>query len=84
MLNIIRRDIPKIEDYFDSHTLEIIEELLSKLWDVDTFRKYFEINVEFVMDDHTINSATFKKSLVFIQVKSRIVEIAHKYSLSFD
>lgn len=68
MLKIIRTDIPNVESYFGSHPLEIIEELLSHLWDVATFRSYFETDIEFVVDEHTINYDTFKKSLTYIQV----------------
>lgn len=68
MLRSIKTDIPNVENHFDSHPLEIIEELLSHMWDVTTFRNYFDTDIEFVVEEHTINHDTFKKSLVYIQV----------------
>lgn len=69
MLKILRGQKPKIENYFESHCLEIIEELLNNMWDIEKFREYFDTEVEFVIDDRNIDYNTFMKSLEFIQVK---------------
>lgn len=68
MLKILRREKPNIEAYFESHSLEIIEELFNDIWDAVKFTELFEIDVEFVTDDSTINYNTFVQSLEYIQV----------------
>lgn len=78
MLKSIKTDIPNVENHFDSHPLEIIEELLSHMWDVTTFRNYFETDIEFVVEKHAIDHDTFKKSLVYIQVITFVFQIKYK------
>lgn len=68
MLKILRAEKPRIEEHFDSESLEIIEELLNNMWDVDKFREYFDTEVEYVTDDRTIDHTVFMKSLEYIQV----------------
>lgn len=75
MLKILRKEKPRIEDYFESHSLEIIEELLKNMWDVDKFRQYFDTEVEYVAVERTIDHNVFVKSLDFIQVVHRVLEI---------
>lgn len=70
ILKILRKEKPRIEDYFDSHSLEIIGELLNNFWDDGKCRDMFAIDVEFVSDVHTIDHKTFLKSLEFIQQKA--------------
>lgn len=68
MLKILRREKPNIEAYFESHSLEIIEELFNDVWDAKKFAELFEIDVEFVTDDSTIDYNTFVQSLEYIRV----------------
>lgn len=68
MLRILRAEKPCIEEYFNSYSLEIIEELLNNMWDAEKFRQYFDSEVEYVTDEHTIDYKVFMKSLEFIQV----------------
>lgn len=68
MLQILRREKPNIEDYFESHSLEIIEELFTNVWSAEKFTEFFEIDVEFMTDDSTIDYNTFTQSLSLIQV----------------
>lgn len=69
MLTNIKDDIPNFEDNFHSYSLEIIEEILSKLCDLDTFKSYFETEIEFMVDKHAINHDAFKKAFEYVQVK---------------
>lgn len=64
----MRQAKPTIQDYFETHPLEIVEELLSNMWDVEKFVQFFETDVEFVTDEHTINYNIFLKSLDYIRV----------------
>lgn len=68
MLKVLRKEKPRIEEYFDTHSLEIIQELLINMWDVDKFREYFDAEVEYVTDEQTIDHRVFLKSLEYIQV----------------
>lgn len=68
MLNTLLKEEPRIGDYFESHSLEIIEELINNMWDDDKFAEYFHTNVEYVADDSTINYEIFTKSLDYVQV----------------
>lgn len=68
MLQILRREKPSIEDYFESHSLEIIEELFKNVWDAEKFTEFFEVDVEFITDDSTIDYNTFTQALDFIRV----------------
>ncbi|XP_055323121.1 serine/threonine-protein kinase ATM isoform X2 [Sitodiplosis mosellana] len=80
MLKILRKEKPRIEDYFDSHALEIIEELLNNMWDVDKFREYFDTEVEYVTDEQSIDHKVFLKSLEYIQQKAmNHSNIVHHY-----
>lgn len=88
MLKILRAEKSRIEEYFDSESLGIIEELLNNMWDVDKFHQYFDTEVEYVTDDRTIDHNVFMKSLEYIQVvyfmMESFVEIRKSYfSLSF-
>lgn len=68
MLRILRKEKPNIEQYFESHSLEIIEELFNNVWDAKKFTELFEIDVEYVTDGSTIDINTFFRSLEYIQV----------------
>lgn len=68
MLNILRKEKPQIEDYFESHSMEIVAELINNSWDAELFTELFEIDVEFVTDDSTVDKNTFLRSLKYIQV----------------
>lgn len=68
MLTLLRREKPNIEQYFESHSLEIIEELFKSVWNREKFKEMFEIDVEFMADDSTIDYNTFTQSLEYIRV----------------
>lgn len=68
MLKVLRKEKPRIEEYFDTHSLEIIQELLVNMWDLAKFHEYFDAEVEYVTDEQTIDHRVFLKSLEFIQV----------------
>lgn len=73
VLTMLRKYKPNIDTYFDSHSLEIIEELLNKMWDAEKFTQFFETNVEFMSDEHDPNNyELFKKSMEYIQVGNSI------------
>lgn len=68
MLTLLRREKPDIEQYFESHSLEIIEELFKNVWSGEKFKELFETDVEFTADDSTIDYNTFTQSLEYIRV----------------
>lgn len=83
MLTILRREKPNIEQYFESHSLEIVEELFKNVWNAGKFKEMFEIDVEFMADDSTIDYNTFTQSLEYIRVwylESTKVHLNAKYS----
>lgn len=67
-LTILRKEKPNIEQYFESHSLEIIEELFNNVWDAGKFTDFFGIDVEFVTDENTIDYKAFAKSMEYIRV----------------
>lgn len=68
---MLRKYKPNIDTYFDSHSLEIIEELLNGMWDAEKFTQFFEANVEFMTNGNTTNNYDlFIKSLEYIRVKT--------------
>lgn len=69
MLALLRREKPNIEQYFETHSLEIVEELFKRVWNAGKFKELFEIDVEFVTDDNTIDFNTFTQSLEYIRVR---------------
>lgn len=68
MLKILRNEKPNIESYFESRSLEIIEELFRNVWEAEKFAEMFEVDVEFVSDGSTIDFKTFLETLDYIQV----------------
>lgn len=68
LLTILRKEQPDIEDYFDSHSLEIIQELFNNVWDAGKFREFFDMDVEFVTDANTLDFNAFVGSLDYIRV----------------
>lgn len=68
MLKILRNEKPNIERYFESRSLEIIEELFRNVWEAEKFAEMFEVDVEFVSDGSTIDFKTFLETLDYIQV----------------
>lgn len=67
-LKILRKEKPSIENYFESHSMDIIEELFANLWDAQKFTELFENDVEFVSDENTIDYKTFMSSLDYVTV----------------
>lgn len=65
---IMRKERPNLEDYFKSDSLKIAEEMLNAMWDRVKFSEMFDMNVEFVVDDNTIEYEIFVQSLAYIQV----------------
>lgn len=80
MLRMLKRELPQILLYFNTHSLEIIEKLLKNMWDDNKFRSFFDTEIEFVRDKQTIDYAIFMKSLEFIQVS----EIYDFYKNAFE
>lgn len=70
VLKQIRSYKPNIDEYFDTHSLEIIEELITHMWDAERFTHFFETCVEFMDDaNNIIDYNLFTKSLEYIQVR---------------
>lgn len=68
MMTVLRKEKPNIEKYFETHPLEIVEELLNITWDSMKFNQIFDTDVEYFVDGYTIDFGTFVKSLNFVLV----------------
>lgn len=68
MLSILKQNVPHIETYFESHSLEIIQELITTLFDAEKFTQCFGTDVEYVSDESTIDFGIFMKSLDYVKV----------------
>lgn len=69
VLHTVRPHIPNINDYFQSHALEIIEDLINNTWDHGEFREFFNLDVEYGDNGRmVIDYDTFLSSLGSIQV----------------
>lgn len=68
MLSILKQNVPHIENYFESHSLEIIQELITTLFDAEKFTQCFGTDVEYVSDESTIDFGIFMKSLDYVKV----------------
>lgn len=68
MVQILTKEIPNFVDYFKTHSLEIVEQLIYYLWDDVRFEQMFNTYVEYQRDDHTINYQGFVDTLKYIQV----------------
>lgn len=80
IVKILMKEKLQIDRYFDLHSLEIIEELLINMWDEEKFRECFDTDVEFVTDKHTIDYASFMKSVDYVQQKAKkAFNIIHYY-----
>lgn len=82
MLQILRREKPTLEDYFESHSLEIIEELFKNFWDAEKFTELFEVDVEFITDDSTIDYNTFTQALDYIRVRCALNHFEYNWICS--
>lgn len=83
VLQTIRTYQPKIEDYFQTYPLEIVEELLNSTWDQAKFHQLFDVHVEHA-GGYVIDLATFLKALESAQKKSSIhhVDIIEYFCLN--
>lgn len=80
VIQVLRKENVQFEQLFGSHSLEIIEELLINMWDEKEFRQFFDTDVEFVTDKHTIDYANFLKSVELVQQKAaKKCNIIHHY-----
>lgn len=56
------------EQYFRTHSLEIVEHLLANTWDKAHFESLFGTHVNYIPEKHAIKHQTFADSLIYIQV----------------
>lgn len=69
ILKTVRTHISKINDYFQSHALEIIEDIINNTWDHGEFRELFNMDVEYGDNScMAIDYDTFVASLASVQV----------------
>lgn len=68
IIKVLRREKPRIEEFFQTHSLEIVEELINNTWDPEKFHHFFETDVEYSDDGYTIDFETLIKSLNSIKV----------------
>lgn len=68
LVAMLRKEKPQLDDYFRDVSLKIAEEMLNAMWDIGKFNEFFDMNVEYVINETTIDYKVFIKSLDYIQV----------------
>lgn len=56
------------EQYFRTHSMEIVEHLLENTWDGTHFESLFGTHITYIAESHAINHQMFSDSLSYIQV----------------
>lgn len=69
MFKMLIQETPQCDRYFKTHPIPILEQLLFNTWDDELLFDYFEYNVDYFKEEHTINYEDFKKSLEYLQVR---------------
>lgn len=64
--------LPDCEQYFRSHSLDIVEHLLVNTWDAAHFELLFGTRINYIAENHAINYQMFIDSLTYIQVSLSI------------
>lgn len=64
----VRTHVPEFQGLFQTHPLEIIEELLHTTWDPVKFKELFDVDVEYEACGYVIDFGTLMTSVKSIQV----------------
>lgn len=68
MSRILQERFGDLKDIFRTKFLTITENLLSNLWDYNTFRALFDLEIDYEAESYNIEIDVFTKSLDYLQV----------------
>lgn len=78
VIETFTHDVPNLEQYLRTDSLQIMEEMLNVMYDRQKFAELFDMNVEYANDENAMNYECFIKSMDYIQVNElTIVIIIH-------
>lgn len=75
MGSVLRNHFGDLKEILRKQFLHVTENLLANLWDCDTFKSFFNLEIDYEAESHNIDMNVFTKSLEYLQ---QISESAHK------
>lgn len=68
VIQTLMQEVPHLEQYIRTDSLQIMEEMLNAMCDRIKFAEFFNMNVEYADDENAMDYECFIKSMDYIQV----------------